>query len=338
MNKLSLITFFTVLLILGKQELNAQIVNIPDSIFKASLVYNSSINTNGDTEIQVSEAQTFTGQMLVASRGVFDLTGIEAFTSISYLDCRNNQLTTLDVSGCTALSFLRCGRNQLTTLDVSGNANLYQLECEDNQLTTLNVSACTTLNWLECRNNNLMTLDLSANTALTLLECSENQLTTLDVSTCSILEHCWCPENQLTSLNVKNGNNINIISIEANSNPNLSCVEVDSPLYSIANWTNGFDSTASFSLDCNTSITKVSGETIGLNFYPNPTSRNLTIELDQTYNNTSIEVTNLIGQLVYSNRYHLVRRIDLELEDVKGVYFIKIKTEKGEATIKILKE
>ncbi|MCH7534683.1 MAG: hypothetical protein IH948_02875 [Bacteroidetes bacterium] len=40
---------------------NAQIVNIPDANFKSYLVGNSSINTNLDSEIQVSEATAFTG-------------------------------------------------------------------------------------------------------------------------------------------------------------------------------------------------------------------------------------------------------------------------------------
>jgi hypothetical protein len=38
-----------------------QNVNIPDANFKAYLVGNTAINTNGDTEIQVSEATAFTG-------------------------------------------------------------------------------------------------------------------------------------------------------------------------------------------------------------------------------------------------------------------------------------
>ena len=38
-----------------------QNVNIPDANFKAYLVGNTAINTNGDAEIQVSEATTFNG-------------------------------------------------------------------------------------------------------------------------------------------------------------------------------------------------------------------------------------------------------------------------------------
>ena len=42
---------------------NAQNVNIPDANFKAYLVGNTAINTNGDTEIQVSEAAAYSGQI-----------------------------------------------------------------------------------------------------------------------------------------------------------------------------------------------------------------------------------------------------------------------------------
>jgi hypothetical protein len=41
--------------------ITAQIVNIPDANFKAALVGNGEINTNGDDEIQVSEAEAYTG-------------------------------------------------------------------------------------------------------------------------------------------------------------------------------------------------------------------------------------------------------------------------------------
>ena len=49
------------LALLFSQSITAQIVNIPDVNFKAYLVGNSSINTNLDSEIQVSEATAFTG-------------------------------------------------------------------------------------------------------------------------------------------------------------------------------------------------------------------------------------------------------------------------------------
>ena len=52
-------------------------INIPDTNFKNYLVGNASINTNGDTEIQCTEATAFTGTINVTSSGISNLTGIE---------------------------------------------------------------------------------------------------------------------------------------------------------------------------------------------------------------------------------------------------------------------
>jgi hypothetical protein len=75
----------------------AQVVNIPDANFKAALLSNRSINTNGDNEIQVDEAQNYYGNINVSGKNIADLTGVEAFRYTSAVDCSNNQLND---SGC----------------------------------------------------------------------------------------------------------------------------------------------------------------------------------------------------------------------------------------------
>src|SRR5690606_7735957 len=74
------------------------VVNIPDANFKAALVANAAINTNSDTEIQVSEAEAYTGAINVINLNIADRTGIEAFTQLTALDCNTKNLTSLDVS------------------------------------------------------------------------------------------------------------------------------------------------------------------------------------------------------------------------------------------------
>jgi hypothetical protein len=101
--------------------LKAQIVHIPDANFKAALVDNSSINTNGDDEVQVSEAEAYSGAIYVYNRRIADLTGLEAFVALTTLSCGSNRLTNLDVSANTKLNNLSCGENQLTSLDVGAN-------------------------------------------------------------------------------------------------------------------------------------------------------------------------------------------------------------------------
>ena len=169
-----------------------QIVNIPDAIFKSYLVNNTAINTNGDKEIQVSEASAFKGEIDCSELNISNLTGIEAFTALTSLICGFNQLTSLDVSKNTSLTNLYCEMNQLTSLDVSKNTALTTLWCSLNQLTSLDVSKNTALTTLGYYNNQLKSLDLSKNTALTSLYCGGNQITSLDLSKNTALTHLDC--------------------------------------------------------------------------------------------------------------------------------------------------
>ena len=77
-------------------SLLGQSVYIPDASFKAILVGNSAINTNGDTEIQMSEASSYNGGIECFGSNISDLTGVEAFTSLTGLFCTANNLTSLD--------------------------------------------------------------------------------------------------------------------------------------------------------------------------------------------------------------------------------------------------
>jgi Leucine-rich repeat (LRR) protein len=118
---------------------------------------------------------------------------------LSYFSCNEQQLTTLDVSGCSKLTDLYCYNNQLAALDVSRNTELITLACYRNQLTALDVSSNTKLTDLYCYNNQLTALDVSRNTELTDLRCSNNQLTALDVSRNTKLTWLDCYGNQLTA-------------------------------------------------------------------------------------------------------------------------------------------
>ncbi|WP_298535105.1 malectin domain-containing carbohydrate-binding protein, partial [uncultured Algibacter sp.] len=100
------------------------------------------------------------------------------------------------------------------------------------------IESFTELISLNCTFNNLTNLDLSNNTALTYLDCGFNNLEALDVLANKALNVLYCDYNNLTSLNVKNGNNRNFVIFNANSNPNLNCIEVDDAVYSNANWLN----------------------------------------------------------------------------------------------------
>jgi hypothetical protein len=293
-----------------------QNVNIPDANFKAYLVGNSAINTNGDNQIQVSEASAFNGNIDCDLMNISNLTGIEAFTALTLLRCSSNQLTSLDVSSCTALTTLLCSLNELTSLDVSANTALTYLSCTRNDLTSLDVSSCT---------------------ALTTLLCNDNQLTSLDVSACTVLYILNCYDNQLTSLNVKNGNNINIFSFGAVGNPNLSCIEVDNVAWSNNNWYYSVDTTASFSLNCSGAGISDINESNTLMLYPNPTNGDFTITgLELVGTVSFLSLTDMNGKVV---KVLDTKATKFSMTSIKpGVYFLNIRSGNKQEVLKIVKE
>ncbi|MFK8046225.1 MAG: T9SS type A sorting domain-containing protein [Crocinitomicaceae bacterium] len=233
-----------------------QNVNIPDANFKAYLVNNSTINSNGDSEIQVSEANAYTGSIICTNLNISDITGIEAFVAITTLNCSDNQISSLDVTANTDLAILRCGNNLLTSIDVSNNPNLTIFNCSNNDIGSLNLSNNNGLTQLLCFDNQLTNIDLSGNTALTFMSASTNQLTDMDLSNLSLLTGLYCSSNNLTNLNIANNNNSNINNFNSSNNPNLLCIQHDpgfNPSLN-SNWVK--DANTSWSLNCdNTSDT-----------------------------------------------------------------------------------
>jgi Leucine-rich repeat (LRR) protein len=107
--------------------------------FKSALVCNSSINTNGDDEIQVSEAFNYSGVIRVPDLEISDMRGLEAFVNISGLFCDGNQLRRLNVRANTLLTELHCSSNQLTSLNLRSNAALTTLDCYSNKLINVDI-------------------------------------------------------------------------------------------------------------------------------------------------------------------------------------------------------
>ena len=227
--------------------LKSQTVNIPDANFKAYLIGNPQINTNNDSQIQVSEAAAFTGTISCGGRNIGSLAGIESFVNLTNLSCTQNQITNLDVSKNTALTSLDCSVNQLTILDISKNLALKNLICFNNQLTNLDVTGNSNLTQLATYKNPLTTLNVSQNYALQTLICYENQLTTLDVSKNLALKELYCYRNQIIILDLKNNLQLTKLSCDENKiefldlskNTALTDVWCDKNLIRILNLKNG---------------------------------------------------------------------------------------------------
>ncbi len=191
---------------------SAQNVNIPDANFKAYLVGNPVINTNMDTEIQVSEANAYDGTISCPNQNIADLTGIEAFVNLKILICSYNDLTSINLTQNTALTQLYLVSNNLTSLDVSQCTALNILNFQGNAISSIDLSACPGLVELYCNYNNLSTIDLSQNTALISLLLNGNLFSSLDLSNNTDLEVLFFGDNpNLTSLDLSNQSSIESI-------------------------------------------------------------------------------------------------------------------------------
>lgn len=189
-------------------------------------------------------------------------------THLKSLFCRANLLTSIDVSGLPALFTLSAENNLITNLDVSHNPQLDYLSVQGNLLWNLNVGSNPALKGLICSETPITALNLSQNPLLSTLYCSTTQLTELDLSQNPDLLFLNCNNNSgLQSLNLKNGNNTSLLTFDAVGNPDLFCIEVDTPAYSQFHWTNT-DSWASFQEDCTLGMEESTEKMFSL--YPNP--------------------------------------------------------------------
>lgn len=196
-----------------------QIVNIPDANFKAKLLTSApgipiangstggyiAIDANGNGEIEVSEAAVVSW-LVVENAAISSLEGIESFPNLKFLSCKNNNLSSFDLSSLTQLEGLDCSNNQLSAIDISQlSVTLKTLYCNNNFLTTLNVNSLINLNQISCNYNLLTTLNVNSLSNLSQLSCTNNQLTSLNAEQINnkftLLD---CSYNNLTSLIVPN--------------------------------------------------------------------------------------------------------------------------------------
>ena len=218
---------------------------IPDVNFEAALETLGYDDISGDGQVptELIENVTF---LNISGSSIEDLTGIEGFSRLYTLLAANNNLTTVDVSALTNLTSLSLRATNISSLDVSALTNLEILEVHNNNLTSLDLSNNTALTTLNVRNNSLTSLDVNNLTKLKYLKCRNNSIKTLDFSNVATLRELDCDNNALTSLNLKNGNNGILTTLDATSNPDLTCVVVDDITYSTTNWSAFFDNTVNF--------------------------------------------------------------------------------------------
>lgn len=215
--------YFLLLALCFFSTANAQIVNIPDPIFKARLLQTSTnltvvaknlagvafkIDANNNKEIEASEAlQVYELQVLGTSTSnqILSVEGIKSFLNLKKFTCNQNRITEIDLSGLINLTLLDCSANgTITSLNVKGLVNMQNLKCDNSPIKSLDLTGMSNLQYLNCQENQLSSLNLSGLTSLSSLYCGINNLTTLDVSDSPNLVFFGFNLNPLVSLFMKN--------------------------------------------------------------------------------------------------------------------------------------
>lgn len=296
---------------------NAQIVSIPDPNFKAKLLDTSTypvatdifgnqmvIDTNGDGEIQQSEAQLIPNLNL-SSANITSLEGLQYFTNLQSLRCDDNSLTSIDVTSLTQLAGLSCRNNQLTSLNVVGLANMTFLEVPFNQLTSIDLTGLVALQWLVCKDNHLSSLNPIAFTSLAHIDCANNQITSLNVSAFPNLTRLYCSNNQLTTLDLNglthlvelNCNTNQLTALDVTQSVDITDINCSGNLITTLN-INGLSHLINLYCDNNQLTTLNTTGLINLNFL-GCSSNNLTT-LDVT------DLTSLISLYCMSNQLNTI--------------------------------
>jgi len=199
MKKILLFLFCFPLLVMAQQTY------VPDDNFEAYLEANGMGNGIINDDYVTTSSIDTVPYLGISALNISDLTGIEDFTTLTFLDCYDNQLTSLDISQ-NAIDFLICYNNQITTINL--NTDLYVLDCSNNNITNLNVSANTNLTYLYCSSNQLTNISLTTNTALIDFRLEHNQFSNLDLSNNINLEYLNFYNNQLTLIDLSQNSNL----------------------------------------------------------------------------------------------------------------------------------
>lgn len=348
-------------------------VTIPDASFVAYLqtYYPSCMDEDKmDTTCTAIKTATYVS----ISSNIVDLTGIQYFTSLRYLDCSYNELSTLPLLPHSLLVLL-CNNNLFNSLPTLPKSLQY-LYCQQNNITSIQTLP-SALKGLDCQYNSLKGLPQIPN-SLEALFCSNNLLTALPKLPNSLIS-LSCSNNKLvllpelpSSLNFLYSNNNQLTDLPALpihlqelnvSNNSIRCfpqfpnsikkISIDNnPFTCLPNYIPAMDAlTQSYPICLNGDVNNpynclqlvsINENAIANKFkiYPNPSNGNYTIAVTEDYKPVRffIKINNAIGEEIISiDANREIVNIDITSQPT-GIYLLKINGTDFSITRRIIKE
>ena len=148
----------------------------PDTAFQKYLHTIDWLNDGYMSDYEFNE----TTYINVNERNITTLKGLEFFKNLTRLDCLNNKLQAVDLSGNTHLSEVNCQHNNIDTLIFENHPDLAWLACGDNRIEELRISNSPKLTYLSCEDNRLRNFSFGILPALQDLLADNNPLDDID--------------------------------------------------------------------------------------------------------------------------------------------------------------
>lgn len=216
----------------------AQWTYIPDNNFETYLEQIGAGNgILNDDYVSTASVSSIHG-LNISNKNIYDLTGIEDFTSLITLRASQNPFTTADlssnvnlvnvemifgnlshlnVSGCTQLSILKIYRNPIASVDLTTCVNLTEFWARECYLTSIDVSQNPQLEILQAYRNYITSIDVSNNPYLKRLEVDDNNISgTLDLTNNPKIEQAFANRNHLQSVTLGNNPVLNWLAVNGN--------------------------------------------------------------------------------------------------------------------------
>ena len=122
---------------------------------------------------------------------IYDLSGLEHFTSMRVFICQNEELKNVDLTPYVALEYLDIQGADWTEIDVSKNVNLVELNIRLTDIAAIDLSNNPALENLDIAHTPITEIDLSHNPALKMLDIRENGVLLLDITHNTALEELY---------------------------------------------------------------------------------------------------------------------------------------------------
>lgn len=288
----------------------------------------------------------------LSNKNIYNLTGIEDFASLEFLDITSNAISELDLSNNLSLTTVwSYGNLNLTCIKTNQN-QLSEISWYKNSYTGLTTDTCEDIfipdNVFEQKlidmgyDNRLDDyVSLSTIEPIVSLNLHSAQINSLQgIEGFKSLEHLYCGNNYITELDISN--NLNLVTVNTYPNTYLDCIQVNED--QLLNYVNSWykDDHTQWSLDCSTSSARTSesqeiedvlaSEDVvskEILIYPNPANENITLSGD--IENSIIRIFDLNGREVYSQNlqidsYHIINTSKMK----DGIYLLKIEPKSGE--------